>query len=103
MAAFNSIKKTVHTFIFLDQPEAEKMLSSHIHRNHKPRHNNYKETPVPIEVEPPALPNLVDDKRSLNTFKGYKTHPPVFSSGAEMPLVNKTGSLGRESARESAV
>ena len=79
------------------------MLSSHIHRNHKPRHNNYKEAPVPIEVEPPALPTLMDDNRTLNTFKGYNTHPPVYGTGADMPLVNKTGSLGRESARESAV
>ena len=58
---------------------------------------------MPIEVEPPALPTLMGDNRTLNTFKGYNTHSPVYGTGADMPLVNKTGSLGRESARESAV
>ena len=58
---------------------------------------------MPIEVEPPALPTFMDNNRTLNTFKSYNTHHPVSATGAEMPLVNKTGSLGRESARESAV
>ena len=79
------------------------MLSSHMHRNPKPRHNNYKDVPVPIEVDPPALPTIIGDKTTLNTFKCYNTHPPVYGTSAEMPLMNKTGSLGRESARESAV
>ena len=80
------------------------MLSLHIHRNHKPRQNNYKDPPVPIEVEPPAVPpTTLSDTQALNTYKGYNTHPPVYGMGVEIPLMNKHGSLGRESARESAV
>ncbi len=81
------------------------MLASHIHRNqhHQPRHNHYNDSPVPIEVAPPAVPPTVSAKTTtLNTFKGYNTYP-VYATAAEVPLMNTHASLGRESARESAV